>query len=74
MGELTMRDFDTCLCGDYRRDHKGGSGPCLHNKPRDLTHGYRDCDTFRLSQEATEIPAAFLSLSSRVAEANHGRS
>lgn len=44
--------LDTCVCGDYRRDHENGSGPCLHNKPRDLTHGYLDCMSFRLSRRA----------------------
>jgi hypothetical protein len=40
---------DECECGDYRKDHVGGIGPCRHNKPRDLTHGYKDCTSFRLA-------------------------
>lgn len=45
-------DLDLCECGDYRRDHVDGQGTCRHNKPRDLTHGYRDCDSFRLHRAA----------------------
>ncbi len=54
---FVLRDFDTCKCGDYRRDHVDGIGPCRHNKPRDMTHGYKDCTEFRLSSEATELPS-----------------
>lgn len=41
--------LDACICGDYRQDHKDGTGPCIHNKPRDLTHGFDDCQSFRLA-------------------------
>jgi hypothetical protein len=57
-------DFDECKCGDYRKDHAGGVGACIHNKPRDLTHGYVDCMEFRLSRKATEIPPAYRALRS----------
>lgn len=57
--KLKLADFDECKCGDYRRDHKDGVGACLHNKPRDLTHGYKDCHEFRLDRAATEIPEPF---------------
>lgn len=57
MTKLTNEhDLDECLCGDYRRDHIDGHGACRHNKPRDLTHGYRDCDSFRLHR--SYAPAA----------------
>lgn len=40
---------EECVCGDYRRDHKDGVGPCRHNKPNDLCHAYEDCNKFRPS-------------------------
>jgi len=37
-----------CVCGDPRRDHKGGDGPCSFNKPEGLGHhGAPNCDEFR---------------------------
>jgi len=40
--------LDECECGDYRRDHLNGTGPCTFNKGAfDLTHGGRDCLKFR---------------------------
>ena len=41
---------DQCECGDYRSDHRDGTGPCSYNKmPRfDITHGGQDCLKFRL--------------------------
>ncbi len=57
MGEMTLTDFDTCECGDYRRSHKGGVGSCAFNLPSGLGHhGARNCDEFRLSRKATELP------------------
>jgi len=45
---MTEHPLDTCHCGDYRRDHPGG-GPCTFNDGgRDLTHGFKDCQSFRL--------------------------
>lgn len=44
--------LDTCVCGDPRCDHIDGAGPCKHNKPQDMTHGYKDCEHFRLSRRA----------------------
>lgn len=41
--------LDQCECGDYRQDHKNGTGPCTHNKVGDLTHGFKDCQSFRLA-------------------------
>ena len=55
-----LRGFDTCMCGDYRKDHAGGTGACIHNKPRDMTHGYKDCTEFRLHREAVVIPPPYV--------------
>lgn len=63
-----LRDFDMCACGDYRRDHKDGTGRC--RMPDDLTHGFKPCLEFRLSKTATEIPASFRALS-RTPEPGH---
>lgn len=56
-GELTKPDpidspLDVCACGDYRKDHVDDVGACRHNKPGDMTHGFRDCESFRLSRRA----------------------
>lgn len=40
-----------CICGDRRREHKHGTGPCLHNRPGDLTHGFEDCRAFCAATE-----------------------
>lgn len=49
--------LDTCECGDYRRDHLDGDGPCNFNDGgRDLCHGFRDCKAFRLSKRYEENP------------------
>lgn len=37
---------DECECGDYRYQHKNGSGKC--EMPDDLTHAYRPCLQFIL--------------------------
>lgn len=40
--------YETCACGDYRKDHKDGTGPCIFNGGRfDLCHGGTDCHEFR---------------------------
>lgn len=42
--------LDECRCGDYRRDHKDGVGPCNFNDGgRDLCHGMKDCRAFSLA-------------------------
>jgi hypothetical protein len=58
--ELKLSDFDTCTCGDYRRDHKDGTGRCC--MPDDLTHGFEPCLSFRLVKAATEVPPPFRAL------------
>lgn len=45
--------LDTCYCGDYRRDHKGGVGACNFNPDRgdrDGHFGAGRCDAFRLAK------------------------
>ncbi len=49
---LSDDPLDLCACGDYRHHHIDGHGACKHNKPKDLTHGYKDCTEFRLSSRA----------------------
>jgi len=46
---------DECQCGDYRRDHKDGTGACRHNSREfDLNHGGKNCYRFRaVSKELT---------------------
>lgn len=40
--------LDACVCGDYRRDHKDGTGPCKFNaRGWDLCHAGQDCLQFR---------------------------
>ena len=46
--------LDTCKCGDYRRDHKDGHGPCVFNHTRGGPHGDSQCLRFRLSRPAEE--------------------
>lgn len=48
-----MHDLDVCFCGDYRRDHKNGTGACAFNAyPMNggASHGFRRCHKFRLSE------------------------
>lgn len=45
---------EVCLCGDWRSDHPN-DGPCRHNKPGDLSHGFMDCTYFK---PATLTPEA----------------
>lgn len=42
--------YDTCYCGDYRKDHVDGIGRC--RMPDDLTHGFQQCREFRLLERA----------------------
>lgn len=56
---LTLSDFDCCECGDYRHQHVNGSGAC---KLGSLCTPGR-CQKFRLSREATEIPAPYAPVS-----------
>lgn len=42
--------LDECECGDYRREHEGGTGRC--RMPDDLCHGFKPCLQFRLSKRA----------------------
>lgn len=45
-------DLDTCECGDYRKDHAGGTGGCIftpdpdHDKNSDGHFGAGRCDKF----------------------------
>jgi hypothetical protein len=46
-------DLDTCVCGDYRRDHVDGHGPCRFNgRIFDPCHADQDCNSFRLESRA----------------------
>jgi hypothetical protein len=38
--------YDICVCGDYRRDHEGGTGPCTFSA--DQVAGHEPCRGFRL--------------------------
>lgn len=39
---------DVCECGDYRHQHKDGSGVCCFNKPNGIGHGLApNCEKFR---------------------------
>ena len=41
---------DICYCGDYREDHKGGTGACKYNDHANnggLGHGFKKCMEFR---------------------------
>lgn len=52
-------DLDVCTCGDHRRDHQDGVGPCIFNENHNnggLSHGYVRCEAFVLFQHAKEIP------------------
>lgn len=46
---------DTCECGDYRKDHVDGVGPCRFNGGGfDLLHCGQDCHRFRLDEAYLE--------------------
>lgn len=42
-------DLDTCVCGDYRRDHIDGTGRCKMNGLGHMVPGY-SCEKFELSE------------------------
>lgn len=45
---------DVCTCGDYRRQHVGGTGHCIFNHyDRGHGMGLRACHRFKLYQAAT---------------------
>jgi len=43
----SQNPLDECECGDYRSQHKDGTGKCC--MPDDNTHGHRPCFSFRLA-------------------------
>jgi hypothetical protein len=50
--------MDVCVCGDYRWQHKNGTGPCTFNDDYNnggLTHGFKKCMSFRLSKSDSLI-------------------
>lgn len=66
MQQMTMisdSPLDTCDCGDYRRDHKGGTGACAFNRERpryegdDGHMGAGACHQFRLCERAIDRAA-----------------
>ncbi len=49
--DVAADDLDECECGDYRRDHNDGAGPCRFNRSGfDVCHTDRDCMSFRLAR------------------------
>jgi hypothetical protein len=49
-----MNPFDICTCGDYRRDHEGGTGRCTlpdATAPAD----FRPCVRFRLAMASKAV-------------------
>ncbi len=43
--------LDSCECGDYRRDHENGTGPCKFNRAGfDECHANENCTAFVLSE------------------------
>lgn len=48
--------YDICACGDYRRDHEGGTGPCTF--PADNVAGHEPCRGFRLQTRSKAGAAA----------------
>lgn len=54
--DLRGNGFDTCECGDYRHQHKGGSGRC--RMPDDATHGFEPCLAFKLALVDDGVTAA----------------
>jgi hypothetical protein len=45
--------YDICVCGDYRRDHEGGTGPCTF--PADQVAGHEPCRAFRLQTRSKAV-------------------
>jgi len=53
--QIAPNPLDYCECGDWRKNHKNGTGACCFNGPAfDLNHGGRDCHTFRLAEAYRE--------------------
>jgi hypothetical protein len=47
--------LDECECGDYRRNHKDGTGPCTFNRAGfDMLHAFEDCLSFTLAHAHLE--------------------
>jgi hypothetical protein len=42
-------ELDICECGDYRRDHEGGTGRCIFRDHHILDPELNRCDRFRLA-------------------------
>lgn len=59
MMDWKVSDFDLCHCGDYRKDHKDGTGACVFNHTPGNVHGSAKCMQFRISREAAEIPPPY---------------
>ena len=52
--ELTAEDMQVCVCGDYRHQHIGGTGPSSLNW--DNFKGVGDCVKFRpVTQPARKV-------------------
>lgn len=50
---IRMNEHDVCECGDYRRQHEGGTGKC--HMPDDMCHGMMPCTAFVLAERVVEI-------------------
>jgi len=49
IAEIAPHPLDECECGDYRRDHADGVGPCKFNRAWfDMCHANEQCHSFRL--------------------------
>lgn len=55
--EIVRDDKDECYCGDYRIQHREGSGPC---QICSWSHppGMEPCQKFRFSRAAARIKAS----------------
>lgn len=66
--EIVTDDKDECYCGDYRIQHREGSGPCQicswNHYP-----GMEPCQKFRLSRAAARIKASDAQATSQVPSA-----
>lgn len=51
----TLLQFDTCECGDYRFEHRGGSGPCSYRDHHIPDPELNTCRGFRFFRAATEV-------------------
>jgi hypothetical protein len=45
--------YDICECGDYRRDHDGGTGACT--LPADTVPGFVPCRRFALAVRSKAV-------------------